>query len=70
MLAYLSMLKGKVKKGKKPFFNFAEKGSLFLKPADILVTTRGNDVQAEMVLGQAKGKKKRALAIYISKKST
>ena len=56
MLAYLSMLKEKVKKERNTFFSFVE-GSLSLKPAKSLVTTtRGAAGQAPMVLGQAKGK--------------
>ena len=52
------MLKEKILKGKKPFFNFSEKGSFLIKPADASVTTVGAGWQAPMVFGQAKGNSK------------
>ena len=63
--------KRKSYKGNQPFFNFVKNGSLFLKPADSLVTTRGAGSQVPMVLGQAKGKKEmRSYYVYSKKKAT
>ena len=70
MLACLSMLKGKVKKEKKPFPNFVEKRFPNLQPEDSLVTTRGAGKQAPMILGQERERMKRALSIYVAKKAT
>ena len=55
MLAFLSMLKEKIKKERKPFFfNFTEKLSITFKPADTLVTARWAGRQAPIVVGQVK----------------
>ena len=58
------MLKGKAKKGKKPFLNFVEKCFTNSQPADSSVTSKGAGGQALMTLGQTKGKNE-TLSCYL-----
>ena len=62
------MLKGKVKKRKKPFLNFVEKRFTNLQPPESSVTTREAGRQALMILGQVKKKKKNALLLSMWQK--
>ena len=61
------MLKGRIIRGKKPFLNFVEKGSFFLKPENALVTTIGAVRYVLIVFGQTKGNNKRKIKHFCYK---
>ena len=66
------MLNEYIKWERHHFFNFLGKGSIFVKPVDALVTTRGVAGKQKWSLGRLRAisPKKSTFVMYVAKKAT